>query len=832
MRAGLGHGLVLLLACVSAVCALDTVTLDLNKVTPIDMDSVLPRYYKPDTDQVCFNNGLRSSFCHFDDGTLVNLTSTQRHHLRKTLRQHGITRTVDVMSSSAHQIVDPSKAAVTSDEAVCFTSFLKSRDWSRNATNTVLNELYVRHIIGSHSERAWKIVSPTGCSEDIQRAARAPLEQPNAFADMTVWHPLMKNHNSDPWAAFRAGTDGIIKRSLARVHLPHRHARRASKDKRHASRPQGYGAGAPAFPGFPVFPGFPQQGVPGMPGFPPQGAPGAPGAPPQGAPGVPAQGAQGAGTDAGAGAGSDAGADVGAGAGISAGAGASATSAQERSASSSAITSKPHGFASSVTGGGNATPVIPKDIHELERLLADAQPRVIHLDKTYDYRGSMGVCTNCKGCIPDSYPKCPSKGQLAIDNGQGWCAGKPPHAVTYDKAGLTPLSVGSNKSIVGLSANAGIRGRGLLIAHSKNVIIHNLRIDQINAQFIWGGDAIDLRDTDLIWIDKVTFSLVGRQFIVTDYVGAGRVTISNCLFDGQTKWSATCDDSHYWTVLGYGKTDKVTFSGNMMHHCSGRSPRLANPQDKAGDSVWHVVNNLFDYNTGHSFDIGPGVSVLIEGNVFNDVAQTSLHESNPGRAFAPSDTSIGAQCDRVLGRNCQPNAYTNAKPIPSTTGLGEVLKDIALETLTAAMPPGDVLALVQKNAGSGSGSAANLSRGSADAVHSASTDNGAKPEGYGDVPTQPDSQQANAGTPANAADANAAKPKSQQDKNKQDKKKQAADKKKHDQQAKQLADQQKKQQAEQQKKQQQKQQKEQQEQQKKAAEAARKQAQGDAPQGY
>jgi flagellar biosynthesis GTPase FlhF len=186
----------------------------------------------------------------------------------------------------------------------------------------------------------------------------------------------------------------------------------------------------------------------------------------------------------------------------------------------------------------------------------------------------------------------------------------------------------------------------------------------------------------------------------------------------------------------------------------------------------------------------------------------------------------------VLGRNCQPNAYTNAKPIPSTTGLGEVLKDIALETLTAAMPPGDVLALVQKNAGSGSGSAANLSRGSADAVHSASTDNGAKPEGYGDVPTQPDSQQANAGTPANAADANAAKPKSQQDKNKQDKKKQAADKKKHDQQAKQLADQQKKQQAEQQKKQQQKQQKEQQEQQKKAAEAARKQAQGDAPQGY
>lgn len=367
---------------------------------------------------------------------------------------------------------------------------------------------------------------------------------------------------------------------------------------------------------------------------------------------------------------------------------------------STSISSKPHGFASSVTGGGNLPPSIPRDIKELETFLTDSQPRVIHLNKIYDFRGSAGVCTNCRGCISDSYPKCLSKGQLAIDNGQGWCKGRPPASVTYDKAGLTGIRVGSNKSIIGVSADAGIRGRGLIVAHQKNVIMHNFRIDQINPKYIWGGDAITLYDTDLVWVDKITFSLIGRQHIVTGYKAAGRVTISNCFFDCQTKWSATCDGSHYWTVLGYGTSDKVTFSGNLMKHCSGRSPRIANPSNGGGDSVWHVVNTVFDHSSGHSFDMGPGISALIEGNVFNDVAQTSLHENTPGRAFAPSDAAICKQCRNPLGRDCQPNAYVSAKPIPSTASAGVVLKDMRTEQVAGAMTPGQVAQRITRTAGS------------------------------------------------------------------------------------------------------------------------------------
>ncbi|PWY96933.1 pectin lyase-like protein, partial [Testicularia cyperi] len=323
------------------------------------------------------------------------------------------------------------------------------------------------------------------------------------------------------------------------------------------------------------------------------------------------------------------------------------------------------GFAAGVTGGGTASPQTPANVQELEQLLTDATPRVIQLDKVYDFRGTAGTCSDCKGCQPDSYKQCPSQSQLAIDNGQGWCSGKPGISVTYDKAGLSAIMVGSHKTIVGTNGQAAILGRGLHVKNAQNVIIRNLRIAEINPKFIWGGDAISLEGSDMVWVDHVTFHNIGRQMIVLGYAPCGRVSITNCHFDCATQWSATCDGSHYWTVLGYGKADKVTFAGNYMNKCSGRSPRLATPD--GGSSTWHVVNNLFETNSGHAFDVGSGVSTLIEGNVFKDVAQTSLKESKPGASFAPADASVCQQCEGTLGRACQPNAYMAANAIPSTT---------------------------------------------------------------------------------------------------------------------------------------------------------------------
>jgi pectate lyase len=67
-------------------------------------------------------------------------------------------------------------------------------------------------------------------------------------------------------------------------------------------------------------------------------------------------------------------------------------------ASAVGVVGKAEGFATGVTGGGNATPQYPKDINELSKLLTDSTARVIVLDKTFDYTTSEGTVTGaaCK----------------------------------------------------------------------------------------------------------------------------------------------------------------------------------------------------------------------------------------------------------------------------------------------------------------------------------------------------------------------------------------------------------------------------------------------------
>lgn len=76
--------------------------------------------------------------------------------------------------------------------------------------------------------------------------------------------------------------------------------------------------------------------------------------------------------------------------------------------------------------------------------------------------------------------------------------------VTYDKASYLGMDVGSNKSIVGVGNKGILYGKGLRFkAGAKNVIIQNIHIDNLNPQYVWGGDAISLNNNDGVWIDHV-----------------------------------------------------------------------------------------------------------------------------------------------------------------------------------------------------------------------------------------------------------------------------------------------------------------------------------------
>ncbi|OJJ00482.1 hypothetical protein ASPVEDRAFT_126807 [Aspergillus versicolor CBS 583.65] len=381
-------------------------------------------------------------------------------------------------------------------------------------------------------------------------------------------------------------------------------------------------------------------------------------------------------------------------------------------AANAQVVGTPFGFGSGATGGGDASPAAPADTAELTEWLSDDEPRVILIDKEFNFLGDE--CTDCECCIPDSNT-CGESGQNAIDTGIGWCDGSESTTCSYDNAGLDGLEVGPNKSIVGVGDAGVIRGKGLRIHSTENVIVQNIHITELNPQYIWGGDGISLDGCDKIWIDHVKISLVGRQMIVTGYESSGSVTISNSELDGTTDWSASCDGHHYWTVLALGENDKVTFANNYIHTTSGRAPKVGAP------SFWHVVNNYWSDNTGHAFDVEEsGTNVFIEGNVFEDV-KSAFNDEGTGAIFAV-DSSSESTCSSAIGRTCIANQLTSSESVA-----------VADEAVLSAFPADEegelsllavdeVASYVQANAGVGKLSAnGNVTPGSSSAGVSPST---------------------------------------------------------------------------------------------------------------
>jgi pectin lyase len=164
------------------------------------------------------------------------------------------------------------------------------------------------------------------------------------------------------------------------------------------------------------------------------------------------------------------------------------------------------------------------------------------------------------------------------------------------------------------------------------------------------------------------------------------VTISNCDFDGESDWSATCDGYHYWTIYFDGSADFVTFKNNYIHHTSGRGPKVA------GSTLLHAVNNLWadTDSSGHAFEIASGAYVLAEGNVFSDV-DVPQETGDDGALYAVNDSSAASSCSSSIGRVCVANSFSNSG---SWTGSdSSVLSKFSSYTLATADSASSVSAL-------------------------------------------------------------------------------------------------------------------------------------------
>lgn len=167
------------------------------------------------------------------------------------------------------------------------------------------------------------------------------------------------------------------------------------------------------------------------------------------------------------------------------------------------------GFATGTTGGGSAACAVPSSTAQLKTWLSDSTARCIVLDKEFNFKGTEGTVSET-GCRPASN-KCPGNGGQDAINQASWCTngnagtGATSITVNYDKAGISGLTVGSNKSLIGVGSKGVLRGKGLRIANgAKNVIIQNIHITELNPQYIWGGDAIAVDGSDQVWIGKLS----------------------------------------------------------------------------------------------------------------------------------------------------------------------------------------------------------------------------------------------------------------------------------------------------------------------------------------
>ncbi|KAH7377452.1 polysaccharide lyase family 1 protein [Cadophora sp. MPI-SDFR-AT-0126] len=356
------------------------------------------------------------------------------------------------------------------------------------------------------------------------------------------------------------------------------------------------------------------------------------------------------------------------------------------------VTGAAEGFAKGVTGGGSATPVYPSTIAELVSYLGSSSPQVIVLTKTFDFTGSQGTTTG-SGCSPWGTA---SGCQQAI-NKDNWCTNYEPSAptttMTYDNAGVLGITVASDKTLLGQGSSGVIKGRGLrMVSGVKNIIIQNIFITNINPKYVWGGDAITINNADMIWIDHVTTSLIGRQHIVLGTSASNRVTLSNNYINGVTPYSATCDGYHYWGIYLDGSNDLVTMKGNYIYHTSGRSPKVA------GNTLLHAVNNYWYDSSGHAFEIDAGAYIVAEGNVFQNIP-TVAESPISGKVFSAPSTSANAACSAYLGHTCQLNGFGSSGTFSQSDT--SFFSNFAGKNIASAAAYTTVVSSVNANAGYG-----------------------------------------------------------------------------------------------------------------------------------
>ncbi|KAH6647903.1 pectate lyase a [Truncatella angustata] len=225
-------------------------------------------------------------------------------------------------------------------------------------------------------------------------------------------------------------------------------------------------------------------------------------------------------------------------------------------------------------------------------------------------------------------------------------------------SGAAKVKVTSNKTIVGKSGSS-LTGIGLTINGQSNVIVRNLKISKVLADY---GDAITIQASKNVWVDHVDVSSDlnnGKDYYdgLIDVTHASDwVTISNSYIHDHYKASLVghSDDN--------GSEDTghltVTYANNYWNNINSRGPSFR-------FGTGHIFNNYY-YKIGDSgINTRQGAQLLIESTVFESSATKAIF-------FADSDeTGYAVVSDVVLGGSTNTAPTGTLKSVPySYTKLG------------------------------------------------------------------------------------------------------------------------------------------------------------------
>lgn len=277
-----------------------------------------------------------------------------------------------------------------------------------------------------------------------------------------------------------------------------------------------------------------------------------------------------------------------------------------------------------VTGGGNAKPVVVTTTEELEAAVGDNVPRVVIVDGTIR-------CVNSGG---------------------------------------SGIAVGNNKTIVGADKDATLYG-GFRIHNQSNIIISNLNLQGAWPEPRTPDDCLEIKGSHHIWLNHLNIwnSFDGNVDIT---LGSDYITVSWCKmwYTPETDDSVDPEQDHRLSCLvgsGAGDHDDTDMGKlRITYHHNWFAERLDQRMPRVMYGRVHVYNNYYTCeNNTYCIGADSYASVLIENNYFKNVKNPHEFSYNPG--LPASITARGNEYDNTTGTRTTGQHYANSIVQPFET---------------------------------------------------------------------------------------------------------------------------------------------------------------------